>query len=104
MENGNEIMKSSGSCRSLFFFLQTRYPRTINNPQNYSINSSTPSVLHNDVMWNMDNKPQNHDTLKQGPFSLLFPPRSRSICYHSLREVFCYFYGNSYSAKVPDFK
>jgi len=57
MENRNGKMKSSGSCSSLL----DQETRIINNPQKCSINFLPPSVLHGVIIWNINNKPQNHD-------------------------------------------
>ena len=50
LENRNGKMKSSGRCSSS---LLRNAP---NNAQNWSINSLTPSALHDVLMWNTDNR------------------------------------------------
>ena len=55
MEIEMEQWQSSGhgNCSSL---LRSRYAEKYDNPYNRSINSLTPSALHNVTMWNNDNK------------------------------------------------
>ena len=53
-KSGNGTMKSSGSCRS--FFSSDTGNGAINNLWNYTINSLTPSALHDVMIWNNDNK------------------------------------------------
>jgi len=43
------------------FYSENQMPGTIDNPQKQSTNSSTPPALHDDTMWNTDNK--NHKSL-----------------------------------------
>lgn len=56
------------SC-SPFFSSETRRPelmKYINNPQNYRINALIPSALYDIMMWNIYEKPWNHDILLSG--------------------------------------
>ena len=55
-------METRSPLGALFFASETRIPGTIDDPQNWSINSLTPSALHDVMMWNTDNK--NHKTLR----------------------------------------
>ena len=57
-EKINGTVKYSGICSSP---LRKIYPRTINNPPNWSIKSLTPSALHDVMMQNTDNR--NHETM-----------------------------------------
>ena len=54
-------VKSSGVCSFYFFSSEDQVPGTIRDPQNWSINSLTPSALHDVIMCNTDNK--NHKTM-----------------------------------------
>ena len=58
-KNGNGTVKFSGSCSS--FFSSDTGNGAINNLWNYTINSLTPSALHDVMLWNSDNK--DHKTM-----------------------------------------
>ena len=61
-ENGNRTMKSSGSCSS-FYSSETKRPEISTILGTYIINLLTASTLQDIMIWNTNQKSENHNKL-----------------------------------------
>lgn len=61
-QNGKQKQNSEVFWEMLLSFsFENQAPETINNAENWSINSLTTGAIHGVMMWNIDNK--NHKTI-----------------------------------------